>query len=321
MVINEKCSFRKQILICEQILNMIKKDSLRFVGHTYGTNSKWDIGLKSLFIFQLLSGFQVPELMFDGSDKNWYVITGERQLKCIYEYITGSLTLSEEALGDFKKYKRFEGLPLMLKRKLLNMEFFVTVLNPGVTQRDRYRIYEMGSVTEGSNDLWAVAKFVFPEGYNFLEKIVDNIILTYPNIKHNRRQIIRLPLLWNIRNNVDYYTSKISISGSTKIDSILIPQLENYHSLTVDIHAMLEKLSFLQYEACKIIFSCKSQSLKTVIILLIMNNAVIVDSNNVLETFIKKSKKFWDKRPYNLRCSSCNMLSKQIKYILNKLNK
>ena len=108
MIINEKYTFRKQIFTCEQILNMIEEDSLRFVGHTYGTNSRWNIGLKSLFIFQLLSGFQVPELIFDGSEKNWYVITGERQLKCIYEYIKGSLTLSEEALGDFKKYKQFK---------------------------------------------------------------------------------------------------------------------------------------------------------------------------------------------------------------------
>ena len=154
MIVNEKYTFRKQILVCEQILDMIDKDSLRFVGHTYGTNSRWgknsrwDVGLKSLFIYQLLSGFQTPELMLDGSEKNWYVITGERQLKCIYDYITGSLTLSEEALGEFKKYNRFEGLPLMLKRKLLNTEFFVTVLNPGITSSDRYRIYEMGSITE-----------------------------------------------------------------------------------------------------------------------------------------------------------------------------
>lgn len=208
MIINEKYTFRKQIFTCEQILNMIEEDSLRFVGHTYGTNSRWNIGLKSLFIFQLLSGFQVPELMFDGSEKNWYVITGERQLKCIYEYIKGSLTLSEEALGDFKKYKQFKDLPLMLKRKILNTEFFVTVLNPGVTQSDRYRIYEMGSVTEGSSDLWSVAKFVFSKGYSNLEKIVDEIILSYPSVKQNRRQIIRLPLLWNIRNNVDFLLLK-----------------------------------------------------------------------------------------------------------------
>ena len=234
MIVNDKYTFRKQILVCEQILDMIDKDSLRFVGHTYGTNSRWDIGLKSLFIYQLLSGFQVPELMFDGSQKNWYVITGERQLKCIYEYITGSLTLSEEALGEFKKYKCFEELPLMLKRKLLNTEFFVTVLNPGVTSSDRYRIYEMGSITEGSSDLWAVAKFVFPEGYNNLERIVDHIILSYPSIKPNRRQIVRLPLLWNIRNDVEKFTSRVSISGSTKIDSILIPQLEDYCSVGID---------------------------------------------------------------------------------------
>ena len=177
MIVNEKYTFRKQILVCEQILDMIDKDSLRFVGHTYGTNSRWDVGLKSLFIYQLLSGFQTPELMLDGSEKNWYVITGERQLKCIYEYVKGSLALSEEALGEFKKYKRFEVLPLVLKRRILNTEFFFTVLNPGVTRSDRYRIYEMVGVTEGSSDLWAVAKFELPTGYNNLERMVDDIIL------------------------------------------------------------------------------------------------------------------------------------------------
>jgi hypothetical protein len=321
MIVNEKYTFRKQILVCEQILDMIDKDSLRFVGHTYGTNSRWDIGLKSLFIYQLLSGFQVPELMFDGSEKNWYVITGERQLKCIYEYITGSLILSEEALGEFKKYKQFEELPLMLKRKLLNTEFFVTVLNPGVTRSDRYRIYEMGSVTEGSSDLWAVAKFVFPEGYNNLERIADNIILSYPSIKPNRRQIVRLPLLWNIRNDVEKFTSRVSISGSTKIDSILIPQLEDYCSAGIDEQAMIDKLSFLRYEACKKFFSWKSQSLKAVIILLIMNGVVEVDNNDSLDVLIKKSKRFWEKTPYKLYSSSYNMLPEQIKYMSNKLNK
>lgn len=321
MIVNEKYTFRKQILVCEQILDMIDKDSLRFVGHTYGTNSRWDVGLKSLFIYQLLSGFQTPELMLDGSEKNWYVITGERQLKCIYEYINGSLTLSEEALGEFKKYKRFEELPLMLKRKLLNTEFFITVLNPGVTRSDRYRIYEMGSVTEGSSDLWAVAKFVFPEGYNNLERIVDNIILSYPSIKPNRRQIVRLPLLWNIRNEVEKFTSRVSISGSTKIDSILIPQLEDYCSVGIDEQAMIDKLSFLRYEACKKFFSWKSQSLKAVMILLIMNGVVEVNNNDSLDVLIKKSKRLWEKRPYNLHSSSYNMISEQIKYMSNKLNK
>lgn len=321
MIVNDKYTFRKQILVCEQILDMIDKDSLRFVGHTYGSNSRWDIGLKSMFIYQMLSGFQVPELMFDGSEKNWYVITGERQLKCIYEYITGSLTLSEEALGEFKKYNRFEGLPLMLKRKLLNTEFFVTVLNPGITSSDRYRIYEMGSITEGSSDLWAVAKFVFPEGYNNLEKIVDNIILSYPSIKTNRRQIVRLPLLWNIRNDVEKFTSRVSISGSTKIDSILIPQLEDYCSVGIDEQAMIEELSFLRFEACKKVFSWKSQSLKTVIIILIMNGVVKVDNNDSLDALIKKSERLWRKRPYKLYSSSYNMLSEQIKYMSNKLNK
>lgn len=318
MAVGSKYTFRKQVLVCEQILDMIDKGSLRFVGHTYGINSRWDIGLKSLFIYQLLSGFQTSELVFDGSEKNWYVITGERQLKCIYEYVKGSLTLSEEALGKFKKYKRFEDLPLMLKRRILNTEFFVTVLNPGVACSDRYSIYEMGCVTEGSGDLWAVVKIVFPEGYRNLGRTVDNIILSYPGIKRNRRQIMRLSLLWNIRNDIEEFASRVSISDSTKIDSVLIPQLEDYCSIGID-EAMIEKLSFLRYDGCKKLFSLKSQSLKVVMILLIMNGIVEVDSNDSLDSLIRKSKRLWEKRPDKLHNASYNMLSEQIKYMSNKL--
>ena len=318
MAVGSKYTFRKQVLVCEQILDMIDNDLLRFVGHTYGINSRWDIGLKSLFIYQLLSGFQTSELVFDGSEKNWYVITGERQLKCIYEYVKGSLTLSEEALGEFKKYKRFEELPLMLKRRILNTEFFVTVLNPGVTCSDRYSIYEMGCVTEGSSDLWAVVKIVFPESYRSLERTVDNIILSYPGIKRNRRQIMRLSLLWNIRNDIEEFASRVSISDSTKIDSVLIPQLEDYCSIEID-EAIIEKLSFLRYDGCKKLFSLKSQSLKVVMILLIMNGIVEVDSNDSLDSLIRKSKRLWEKRPFKLHNASYNMLSEQIKYMSNKL--
>ena len=179
----------------------------------------------------------------------------------------------------------------------------------------------MGSVTEGSSDLWAVAKFVFPDGYNNLERIVDDIILLYPSVKQNRRQIVRLPLLWNIRNDVEKFTSRVSISGSSKIDSILIPQLEDYCSAGIDEQAMIDKLSFLRYEACKKVFLWKSQSLKTVIILLVMNSVVKVDNNDSLDALIKKSERLWGNRPSTLRNSSYNMLSEQIKYMSNKLNK
>lgn len=318
MTVGSKYTFRKQVLVCEQILDMIDKGSLRFVGHSYGINSRWDIGLKSLFIYQLISGFQTSELMFDGSEKNWYVITGERQLKCIYEYVKGSLTLSEEELGEFKKYKRFVDLPLMLKRRILNTEFFVTVLNPGVTCSDRYSVYEMGCVTEGSSDLWAVAKIVFPEGYRNLGRTVDNIILSYPGIKRNRRQIMRLSLLWNIRNDIEEFASRVSISDSTKIDSVLIPQLEDYCSIEID-EAMIEKLSFLRYDGCKKLFSLKSQLLKAVMILLIMNGIVTIESNDLLDSLIRKSKRLWEKSPFKLHSASYNMLSEQIKYMSNKL--
>lgn len=52
-----------------------------------------------------------------------------------------------------------------------------------------------------------------------------------------------------------------------------------------------------------------------------MNGSVKVDNNDSLDTLIKKSKRLWEKRPYNLHSSSYNMISEQIKYMSNKLNK
>ena len=52
-----------------------------------------------------------------------------------------------------------------------------------------------------------------------------------------------------------------------------------------------------------------------------MNGSVKVDNNDSLDTLIKKSKRLWEKRPYKLYSTSYNMISEQIKYMSNKLNK
>ena len=150
---NDRYSFRKQILTCEQILDMIESGTLKFVGQTYGTNSKWSVGLKSLFIFQLLSGLQVPELMFDGSNSIWHVVSGERQLMCIRDYVNGKFILSKEIFHRMDNMIEYQNLPLILKRKLQNTEFTVKVLNPGISPLNRYQIYEMIGASEGSCDM------------------------------------------------------------------------------------------------------------------------------------------------------------------------
>lgn len=103
-----------------------------------------------------------------------------------------------------------------------------------------------------------------------------------------------------------------------KIDSVLIPQLEDYCSIGID-EAMIEKLSFLRYDGCKKLFSLKSHLLKAVMILLIMNGIVTIESNDSLDSLIRKSKRLWEKRPGKLHNASYNMLSEQIKYMSNEL--
>lgn len=313
---NDKYSFRKQILTCEQILDMIKSGTLRFVGQTYGTNSKWSVGLKSLFIFQLLSGLQVPELMFDGSSSTWHVVSGERQLMCIRDYVNGKLQLSKEVFNRMEKMIEYQNLPLTLKRKLLNTEFTVKVLNPGISSLNRYQIYEMIGASEGSCDMWAVARFVFQEGYQQLELIVDRIIQNYPNVKKNRKQLLRLPLLWMISDKVEEQTKRVAISDYSKIDSILIPLLEMFYLEEYKIEDLIAACSFLSDDSASTIFSCKSMSLRTVTLILLLRD---VNSGKELSTFIRSCHNTWKKMPQSLRSPSYTMLVEQIDYMSQKL--
>lgn len=315
---NDKYSFRKQILTCEQILDMIESGTLKFVGQTYGTNSKWSVGLKSLFIFQLLSGLQAPELMFDGSSSTWHVVSGERQLMCIRDYVNGKFILSKEIFNRMDNMIEYQNLPLILKRKLQNTEFTVKVLNPGISPLNRYQIYEMIGASEGSCDMWAVARFVFQEGYQQLELIVDRIIQNYPEVKNNRKQLIRLPLLWMISDKVEEQTRRVAISDNSKIDSILIPLLEKFYLEDDKIEDLIKACSFLNDNSSKTIFSWKSKSLRTVTLILLLRN---VKGDNEFSTFIRSCHSIWEKMPQSLRSPSYTMLDKQINYMSQQLGK
>lgn len=315
---NDKYSFRKQILTCEQILDMIESGTLKFVGQTYGTNSKWSVGLKSLFIFQLLSGLQAPELMFDGSSSTWHVVSGERQLMCIRDYVNGKFILSKEIFHRMDNMIEYQNLPLILKRKLQNTEFTVKVLNPGISPLNRYQIYEMIGASEGSCDMWAVARFVFQEGYQQLELIVDRIIQNYPEVKKNRKQLIRLPLLWMISDKVEEQTRRVAISDNSKIDSILIPLLEKFYLEDDKIEDLIKACSFLNDNSSKTIFSWKSMSLRTVTLILLLRN---VKGDNEFSTFIRSCHSIWEKMPQSLRSPSYTMLDKQINYMSQQLGK
>ena len=158
---NNKYSFRKQVFTCEEILNMIGSGALRFVGYTYDEHSRWSETMKGEFVSQLLSGIGMflSGIIIDGSEKTWYVTGGERQLKCIYDYVRDGMTLE---LNDGTSASTFKQLPLALKRRLLNMEITVNVINAGIAAKERYLIYEMAGTLEGVSDLSAVKKIVFP---------------------------------------------------------------------------------------------------------------------------------------------------------------
>ena len=316
---NNKYSFRKQVFTCEEILNMIELGTLRFGGYTYGTNSRWTKGMSRLFISQQLSGMLLSDIILDSSEKIWYVIGGERQLKCINDFVQGKLEL--DVWEDSDNISTFERLPLALKRKLLNTEIVTSVLNAGATARNRYHVYEMVGTIEGFSDLWAIARIIFPKGYANVERIANEISSTYPSAKPYHRQLVRLPLLWEISNDLANLLFKDSISNETKIDAVLIPLLENYSPDDYKRNELMEDCSFLRFHNSKEVFLKKGGANRLVLILLLLQKILNPASEEEMIVTLKKYEKLWAEMPVSIRGDSYQKLENQIDYIANKINR
>ena len=313
-MINDRYSFRKQVLNCEQILSMIDDGSLQLVDYRYNANTKWSKGLKSLFIYHLLTGIQIPYLKLDGSHKTWYPIAGERQLKTICEFVKGSFSLDLRLLDNNWQYSCYRDLPLFLKRKLLNTEFYVSVLNPGIDSSSRFAIYEMECISSGINDLWPVVKIVFPDSYQGLVNTAEKLAQEYPKIGNKRILFFRIILLWKIRNHVKELSLKDSISNNKPIDALLLPLLSEYKFNESEMSEMINDCWFLNDDSVNDLFSIRT-SLKYVVILLLFRKEKATAHFASFSDFIKKCQKIWNKQSKDLRKNSYMQLADQLAFM------
>ena len=111
-------------------------------------------------------------------------------------------------------------------------------------------------------------------------------------------------------------TRRVAISDNSKIDSILIPLLEKFYLDEDKIEDLIAACSFLSDDSASKIFSCKSMSLRTVTLILLLRN---VNSGKELSTFIRSCHNIWKKMPQSLRNPSYTMLVEQINYMSQKL--
>ena len=275
-----------------------------------------------MFIYHLLTGIQIPYLKLGGSHKTWYPIVGERQLKTICEFVNGSFSLDFDLLDNNWQYPYYRDLPFFLKRKLLNTEFYVSVLNPGIDSSSRFAIYEMECISSGINDLWPVAKIVFPDSYQGLVKVAESLAQAYPKVRdiRKRTQLFRIILLWKIRNSIEELSLKDSISNNKPIDALLLPLLSKYNFNESEISDMITDCCFLKDESVDDLFSIKT-SLKYVVILLLFRKVMATAHFASLSDFLKKCQKIWNKRPDDLRKNSYMQLAYQLAFMNNQLMK
>lgn len=167
--------FRTQFFTVEGLLDEMKCGHLVKLPSPMWSESPWSLEKKSRYIETLLVGQPQISLFVDGSLPVWNVLVGSRELKTIYEYVSGQFRLESLYFyaGQYDS-RHFDELPLLVQRKILNYRFLVHILNPGVSASVRYGIYT--TLVDGPEYRVKdyVRSIIYPRNYELLSRACDS---------------------------------------------------------------------------------------------------------------------------------------------------
>ena len=149
--------FRNQFFASEELINLWHGKLQPLPFHRRRTISDWQ---------------PQPALFFDGSRTEWYIIDGRKRLTALSDFAQGRFALqSLYFLGDMYENLHFGQLPLLVRRKILNIKFEVNLLNPDTPDLVRYGVYT-GLLAKGNNDVSNPCRdFLFPDGFETLKRL------------------------------------------------------------------------------------------------------------------------------------------------------
>lgn len=164
--------FRNQFFASEELIDLLHGKLQPLPFHRQRTVSDWQPQQQSRFIESLMVGQPQPALFFDGSRTEWYIIDGRKRLTALSHFTRGRFALqSLYFLGDMYENLRFDQLPLLARRKILNFKFEVNLLNPDTPDLVRYGVYT-GLLAKGNSDVSNPCRdFLFPCGFETLKRL------------------------------------------------------------------------------------------------------------------------------------------------------
>lgn len=82
------------------------------------------------FIVSLMAGMPVLPFVFDGTDRPWRVLDGEKRLALIWAFFTGKFPIDNSPYLFVGGENYFEELPLFKRRRFLSTKVPCYVINP-----------------------------------------------------------------------------------------------------------------------------------------------------------------------------------------------
>lgn len=155
--------FRRQIMTVEEVVkNWAQYSSNRRTGLASYSYSEQ----RSRIIETLLIGMPQQPIFIDDTEYEWNVIDGEERVKAYFDFCTGRLKLT----SLYFKMNQYEGktiddLSILARKKILNTEITVNVLNPGLSRQERFGIYACLKPRLDSDTLSACRKKIFAPNY------------------------------------------------------------------------------------------------------------------------------------------------------------
>lgn len=131
--------FRRQIMTVEEMLCHITRDAFK---RDLISSNRTSVRQRSRFIECLLMGLPQTPLYVDDSSMDWTVLSGMEAIDALVSFCKNGMHLTSLYFKtSVYEGRYFEELSPLERNKLLNTQFIINVLNPGLTDLQRFGIY------------------------------------------------------------------------------------------------------------------------------------------------------------------------------------
>lgn len=163
---------RTQYLPTKELVGMIERGEVVFLRDT--TSGKWGDGQKEAFIQSVMMGQNQNSITMDGAAEPWVVISGENELRTMYEILGKQKRLVLiDSSTRVVEYGSFINLNIARQAKIANFQFVASIINPGATEVERLWMYYLKLRQMGTESMSSCRQRIFPAAYRELQEVID----------------------------------------------------------------------------------------------------------------------------------------------------